>query len=100
MSSMFALSHTQPPTSSIRLRCTCGHERIKLNTYKDFVGSWLSRARVQTLLTVSASWAISNGNMLARDGKTVMDNVNAGQEWQVLDSELASSRPLRLLSTQ
>jgi hypothetical protein len=41
---------------------------------------------VQTLLTVSASWAISKtGNMLAR-GETVMDNVNAyGQEWQVLD---------------
>jgi hypothetical protein len=56
---------------------------------------------VQTLLTVSASWAISNGNMLARDGaKTVMDNVNAGQEWQVLDSEPSLFQTLRLLSTQ
>jgi hypothetical protein len=38
--------------------------------------------------SVGLAWRFRTGNMLARDGKTVMDNVNAyGQEWQVLDSE-------------
>jgi hypothetical protein len=45
-------------------------------------------------LPVLASWAISRRLMVARDGKTIIDDANAfGQEWRVLDTEPSLFQP-------
>jgi hypothetical protein len=67
-----------------------GHERIKIKTYRDFVSVWVEKGKgIHFGDSVGLMGGdFSMGQMLARDGKTVIDDPNAfGQEWQVLDQE-------------
>jgi hypothetical protein len=55
------------------LRCAGGRERIKLNTYKDFVAVLVEQGQSANFLnSVGLMGDFRTGNMLARDGKTLM----------------------------
>jgi hypothetical protein len=88
----FLVSHTQPSDDlhvfDVKLYNN-GHERIKIKTYRDFVSVWVEKGKgIHFGDSVGLMGDFSMGQMLARDGKTVIDDPNAfGQEWQVLDRE-------------
>jgi hypothetical protein len=69
----FAFSHTQPPTSSMFEVHLGGRERIK--NLQRFVSILIERGK-SDFLTVSASWATLERQMIARDGKTVIEDAN------------------------
>jgi hypothetical protein len=81
--------HTQPPTNSIRLRCAQAVATHQAQYLQGLCRVLVEQGKSANFInSVGLAWRFRTGNMLARDGKTVMDNVNAyGQEWQVLDSE-------------
>jgi hypothetical protein len=54
-----------------------GRERIKLNTYKDFVAVLVEQGQSANLNSVGLMGDFRTGNMLARDGKTLMTDRNA-----------------------
>jgi hypothetical protein len=66
-----------------------GRERIKVKTYKDFVSVLFEQAQQAHFAdSEGLMGAFGTGHMIARDGKTVIEDANAfGQEWQVLDTE-------------
>jgi hypothetical protein len=88
----FSVTHTQPSDDlhvfGVKLYNN-GHERIKIKTYRDFVSVWVEKGKgIHFGDSVGLMGDFSMGQMLARNGKTVIDGPNAfGQEWQVLDRE-------------
>jgi hypothetical protein len=86
----FAFFHTQPSgKQSVFEVHLGGRERIKIKTYKDFVSVLFEQSQQAHFAdSVGLMGAFGTGHMIARDGETIMTDVNAfGQEWQVLDSE-------------
>ncbi len=94
----FAFSHTQPTDKQHVFEVYLGgRERIKLKTYKDFVSVLVEQGNFKHLgCSIGLMGDFDNGNMLARDGTTVLeDPIAFGQEWQVLDTEPTLFQSLR-----
>jgi hypothetical protein len=94
----FAFSHTQPTEKQHVFEIYMGgRERLKLKTYKDFVSVLVEQAQGKHFGdSVGLMGDFGGGRMLARDGKTVLDDPNTfGQEWQVLDTEPTLFQTLR-----
>jgi hypothetical protein len=86
----FDFLHTQPTDKQHVFEVHLdGRERIKIKTFKDFVSVLFEQAQGKHFgKSVGLMGAFGTGHMIARDGKTVIDDANAfGQEWQVLDTE-------------
>jgi hypothetical protein len=86
----FDFLHTQPTDKQHVFEVHLdGRERIKLKTYKDFVSVLFEQAQGKHFgKSVGLMGAFGTGHMIARDGKTAIDDANAfGQEWQVHDTE-------------
>jgi hypothetical protein len=86
----FEFLHTQPTDKQHVFEVHLGgRERIKLKTYKDFVSVVIEQGLSKHFgKSVGLMGDFGMGHMIARDGKTVVDDANAfGQEWQVLDTE-------------
>jgi cysteine-rich repeat protein len=86
----FAFSHTQPTDKQHVFEVYLGgRERIKLKTYNDFVSVLVEQGQIEHFGdSVGLMGDFGKGRMLARDGRTVLDNANEfGQEWQVLVTE-------------
>jgi hypothetical protein len=86
----FEFMHTQPTDKQHVFEVHLGgRERIKLKTYKDFVSVLIEQGKSEHFHhSVGLMGDFTMGHMIARDGKTVIDDANAyGQEWQVLDTE-------------
>jgi cysteine-rich repeat protein len=86
----FAFSHTQPTDKQHVFELYLGgRERIKLKTYDDFVSVLIEQGQIEHFGdSVGLMGDFGKGRMLARDGKTVLNNPNDfGQEWQVLATE-------------
>jgi parallel beta-helix repeat protein len=86
----FEFLHTQPTDKQHVFEVHMGgRERIKLKTYKDFVSVVIEQGLSKHFgKSVGLMGDFGMGHMIARDGKTVLDDPNAfGQEWQVLDTE-------------
>jgi hypothetical protein len=95
----FAFSHTQPTDKQHVFEVHLGgRERIKVKTYKDFVSVLVENGQNKHFGDSAGLMGdFRKGHMIARDGKTVIDDVNAfGQEWQVLDTERSLFHTLRL----
>jgi hypothetical protein len=95
----FAFSHTQPTDKQHVFEVHLGdRERIKVKTYKDFVSVLVEWGQSKHFIdSVGLMGDFRMGHMIARDGKTVLDDANAfGQEWQVLDTEPTLFQTLRL----
>jgi hypothetical protein len=97
----FPFSHTQPTANQhefeVNLRLG-GREKIYVKTYKDFVSILIEQGQSKQFGdSVGLMGDFGHGQMLARDGKTILDDANAfGQEWQVLDTEPSLFQALRL----
>jgi hypothetical protein len=86
----FPFSHTQPTDKQHVFNVHLGgRERIKIMTFKDFVSVLIEQGQSKHFGDcVGLMGDFKMGQMIARDGETVLDNVNEyGQEWQVLGSE-------------
>jgi hypothetical protein len=86
----FAFSHTQPTDKQHVFEVHFGgRERIKLKTYKDFVSVLIEQGKSEHFHhSVGLMGDFTMGHMIARDGKTIIDDANAfGQEWQVLNTD-------------
>jgi cysteine-rich repeat protein len=95
----FAFSHTQPTDKQHVFEINLGgRERLKVKTYKDFVSVLIDQAQSKHFGdSVGLMGDFRKGHMIARDGKTILDDPNAfGQEWQVLESETTLFQTLRL----
>jgi hypothetical protein len=95
----FAFSHMQPTDKQHVFEVYLGgRERIKIKTYKDFVSVLIEQGKSEHFLhSVGLMGDFRNGDKIARDVKTVLDDANAfGQEWQVLDTEPSLFHALRL----
>jgi hypothetical protein len=95
----FAFSHTQPTEKQHVFEVYLGgRERIKLKTYKDFVSVLIEQGKSEHFMnSVGLMGDFAMGRMIARDGKTVIDDANAfGQEWQVRDTESSLFHTVRL----
>jgi hypothetical protein len=86
----FAFSHTQPTDKQHVFEVHLGgNEGIKMKTYKDFVSVLIEQGQSKNFRdSVGLMGDFGRGRMVARDGKTVIEDANAfGQEWQVLHTE-------------
>jgi hypothetical protein len=86
----FAFSHTQPTDKQHVFDVHLGgREHIKIKTYKDFVSVLIEKGQEKHFGdSVGLMGDFEMGQKIARDGETVLDDVNAyGQEWQVLATE-------------
>jgi hypothetical protein len=86
----FEILHTQPTDKQHIFEVHFGgRERIKIKTYKDFVSVLVEEGEGKHFSkSVGLMGDFAVGHMIARDGKTIIDDANTfGQEWQVLDSE-------------
>jgi hypothetical protein len=86
----FAFSHTQPTDKQHLFEVHLGRgEKINVKTYKDFVSVLIEQGKSENFHdSVGLMGDFAMGRMVARDGKTVIDDANAfGQEWQVLHTE-------------
>jgi hypothetical protein len=86
----FAFSHTHPTNKQHVFEVHVGgRERIKVKTYKDFVSVLIEQGKSEHFHdSIGLMGDFTMGHMIARDGKTVIDDANVfGQEWQVLDTE-------------
>jgi hypothetical protein len=86
----FEFLHTQPTDKQHVFEVHLGgRERVKLKTYKDFVSVVIEQGLSKHFgKSVGLMGDFGMGHMIARDGKTVLDDAIAfGQEWQVLDTE-------------
>jgi hypothetical protein len=86
----FAFLHTQPTdTQHVFEVHLGGSEKIYVKTYKDFVSVLIEQGEHKHFGDSAGLMGdFRMGFMIARDGKTVIDDANAfGQEWQVLDTE-------------
>jgi hypothetical protein len=94
----FAFSHTQPTDKQHAFEVYLGdRERIKVKTYKDFVSVLIEQGKREHFLDSGGLMGdYPAGRMIARDGKTVIDDANVfGQEWQVLNTEPSLFRTAR-----
>jgi hypothetical protein len=94
----FAFSHTQPTDKQHVFEVYLGgRERIKLKTYKDFVSVLIEQGENKHFGDSAGLMGdFQMGHMIARDGKSVIDDANAfGQEWQVLDTDPSLFQTLR-----
>jgi hypothetical protein len=66
-----------------------GRERVKLKTYKDLVSVLIEQGLSKHFgKSVGLMGDFGKGRKFARDGKTVLDDMNTfGQEWQLLDTD-------------
>jgi hypothetical protein len=95
----FAFSHTQPTERQHVFEVYLGgRERIKLKTYRDFVSVLIEQGQNKHFGDSAGLMGdFRMGHMIARDGKTIIDDANAfGQEWQVLDTEPSLFQTVRL----
>jgi hypothetical protein len=95
----FAFSHTQPTDKQHVFEVYLGgRERIKVKTYKDFVSVLIEQGGGKHFGDSGGLMGdFRMGHMIARDGKTVIDDANAfGQEWQVLNTEPSLFHTVRL----
>jgi hypothetical protein len=95
----FPFSHTQPTDKQHVFEVHLGgRERIKVKTYKDFVSVLIEQGGSMNFGdSVGLMGDFEHGRMIARDGKTVLDDPNAfGQEWQVRETEASLFQTLRL----
>jgi hypothetical protein len=95
----FAFSHTQPTDKQHVFEVHLGgRERVKVKTYKDFVSVLIEQGENKHFGDSAGLMGdFQMGHMVARDGKTVIEDANAfGQEWQVLDTEPSLFQTLRL----
>jgi hypothetical protein len=86
----FALTHTQPTAKQHMFDVHLGGtEHLQIKTYKDFVSVMIEKGKSENFLhSVGLMGDFGMGHMLARDGKTVIDDANAfGQEWQVRNTD-------------
>jgi hypothetical protein len=86
----FAFSHTQPTDKQHVFEVHLGgNERILVKTYKDFVSVLVKEGENKHFADSAGLMGdFRMGDMIARDGKTVIEDANAfGQEWQVLNTE-------------
>jgi cysteine-rich repeat protein len=86
----FEFLHTQPTDKQHVFEVHLGgRERIIIKTYKDFVSVSFEQGESKHFAkSVGLMGDFAMGQMIARDGKTVMTDANVfGQEWQVLDTE-------------
>jgi hypothetical protein len=85
----FAFSHTQPiEHQNVFDVHLFGQQHIILKTYKDFVAVTIEQGIKERFGDSVGLMGHYDGNMLARDGTTVIEDPNAfGQEWQVLSTE-------------
>jgi hypothetical protein len=86
----FQFSHTQPADQQHVFDVYLGgRERIKIKTFKDFVSVLIEQGQHENFGdSVGLMGDFEMGQMIARDGETVLDDPNAyGQEWQVLNSD-------------
>jgi hypothetical protein len=94
----FAFSHTQPTATQHMFEVHLGgREHIKLKTYKDFVSVLIEQGESEHFgQSVGLMSDFGKGHMIARDGKTVIDDANAfGQDWQVLHTDPSLFQTLR-----
>jgi hypothetical protein len=75
-----------------------GRELLKLKTYKDFVSVLIEQGHHKHFGDSAGLMGdFRMGHTIARDGKTVIDDVNTfGQEWQVRDTEPSLFHTVRL----
>jgi hypothetical protein len=95
----FTFSHTQPTDKQHVFEIYLGgRERIKVKTYKDFVSVLIEQGGSKHFGDSAGLMGdFRMGHMIARDGKTVIDDANVfGQEWQVLDTEPSLFHAVRL----
>jgi cysteine-rich repeat protein len=86
----FVFSHTQLTKKQHVFEVYLGgRERIKIKTYNDFVSVLIEQGQIEHFGdSVGLMGDFGKGRMLARDGRTVINNENEfGQEWQVLATE-------------
>jgi hypothetical protein len=86
----FPFSHTQPNAIQHVFEIYLGgRERVKIKTYKDFVSVLIEQAQNEHFGdSAGLMGEFEGGHMIARDGKTVLEDPNAfGLEWQVRDTE-------------
>jgi hypothetical protein len=80
----FPFTHTQPTDKQHVFDVHLGgRERIKIKTFKDFVSVLIEQGQSKYFGDcVGLMGDFEMGQMIARDGETVLDNVNEyGQEW-------------------
>jgi hypothetical protein len=85
-----AFSHTEPTNKQHVFDVHIGgREHIKIKTYKDFVSVLVEMGHKKHFGdSVGLMGDFEMGQMIARDGNTVLNDWNAfGQEWQVLETE-------------
>jgi hypothetical protein len=95
----FSFSHTQPTDKQHVFEVHLGgRERVKVKTYKDFVSVLIEQGENKHFGDSAGLMGdFRMGHMIARDGKTVIEDANAfGQEWQVLDTEPGLFQTVRL----
>jgi hypothetical protein len=83
-------SHTQPTDAQHVFDVHIGGlQHIKIKTYKDFVSVLVEMGDKKRFGdSVGLMGNFEMGQMIARDGNTVLNDSNAfGQEWQVLETE-------------
>jgi hypothetical protein len=86
----FEFLHTKPTDKQHVFEVHVGgRERVKLKTYKDFVSVLIEQGLNKHFgKSVGLMGDFREGRRIARDGKTVLDDMDAfGQEWQVLDTD-------------
>jgi hypothetical protein len=86
----FALTHTQPTAKQHLFDVYLGGvEHLKIKTYHDFVSVLIEKGNSEHFHhSVGLMGDFTMGHMIARDGKTVIDDANAfGQEWQVRNTD-------------
>ena len=86
----FRTQFKRPNNHQKKFRIEIGRtSAVGIETFKDFVRvSVTARSGDDFLGSVGLMGSYPEGNMVARDGHTLMDDANAfGKEWQVLSSE-------------
>jgi hypothetical protein len=94
----FEFLHTQPTEKQHVFEVHLGgDESITLKTYKDFVSVLIEQGENKHFGDSAGLMGdFRMGQMIARDGETVIDDANAfGQEWQVLNTESSLFQTLR-----
>jgi hypothetical protein len=94
----FAFSHTQPTAKQHMFEVHLGgRERIKVQTYKDFVSVLIEQGESEHFgQSVGLMGDFEKGHMISRDGKAVIEDANAfGQDWQVLHTDPSLFQTLR-----
>jgi hypothetical protein len=95
----YPVTYTQPAENQHVFDVKIGRsEHLLIKVYKDFVSLAMNRAQNKHFgLSSGMMGDFVTGNMMARDGKTVLqDPTEFGNEWQVLDTEASHFQATRL----